>query len=191
MTAETISVGDLMDLIGEHSLLMLCIILMVPFLFPVSIPGVSTVFSTVVIFTGSGIMMNRRRIWLPQRVMTKAIGTRKLVAALERGSRFMARLDRMTRPRLLRFTDGVVSRRINGVGLLYGGILLIFPLGGVPLSNTLPALGVLLIAAGMTQSDGLFVISGYVMMLISTAYFVVLAFLVLRAGQSLSHYSPF
>ncbi|HEU4522153.1 MAG TPA: exopolysaccharide biosynthesis protein [Thermoanaerobaculia bacterium] len=188
MSSETISVRELMDLIGEHGLLMLCILLMVPFLFPVSIPGVSTLFSTVVIFTGFGIMMNRRRVWLPERVMTRPIGTRKLVAALHRGSRLMARLDRMTRYRLPRFTDGGFITRLNGVALLYGGVLLIFPLGGVPFSNTLPAIGVLLVAAGITQRDGLFVVSGYVMLLLSTAYFAVLAWLVFRAGKGLTDY---
>jgi hypothetical protein len=185
--SERVTLGDLLDTIGEDSLLISCMILMVPFLFPVSVPGVSTVFSLVVMFTGAGIMMNRRTPWMPKKLMQRSIGTRKLIPALERGSRLFARLDRMCRPRLRPLTRGVATR-INGAVLLAGGILLIFPLGGVPLSNTLPALSVLFIAAGITQDDGLFVLIGYAWLFVSIAYFTVLAIVVLRAGKGITEY---
>ena len=191
MTAEKVSIRDLLVAVGEDGMLMFCIILMVPFLFPVSVPGVSTVFSTVVMYTGIGIMLQRRGPWLPRRIMDRSIGTKKLIPALHRGSRLFARLDRMCRSRMPSMTGGVGITRVNGFMLLLGGVLLIFPLGGVPLSNTLPALGVLFIAAGMTQSDGLFVLIGYAWLVISILYFIVLAILVLRAGKGITEYFTF
>lgn len=191
MTADKVSLRELLHAVGEDGLLMFCIILMVPFLFPVSVPGVSTVFSTVVMYTGTGVMLNRRGPWLPRKIMDRRIGTQKLIPALEKGSRLFARLDRMTRPRMMGFTRSGAITRFNGVMLLLGGILLIFPLGGVPLSNTLPALGVLFIAAGMTQTDGLFVLIGYAWLVISIVYFVILALLVLRAGKGITEYFTF
>ena len=41
---ETITLRQLLELVGEHGLLFLCALLTIPFLIPVSIPGVSTVF---------------------------------------------------------------------------------------------------------------------------------------------------
>lgn len=191
MTGDKVSLRELLHAVGEDGLLMFCIILMVPFLFPVSVPGVSTIFSTVVMYTGTGVMLNRRGPWLPRKIMDRQVGTRKLIPALEKGSRLFARLDRMSRPRMLSLTRGIAITRLNGVMLLLGGILLIFPLGGVPLSNTLPALGVLFIAAGMTQTDGLFVLIGYAWIVVSIIYFVVLALLVLRAGKGITEYFTF
>ena len=187
INSERVSLRTLLDTIGEDSLLISCMILMVPFLFPVSVPGVSTVFSLVVMFTGMGIMLNRRGPWLPKRLMDKTIGTKKLVPALERGSRLFAKLDRMTRSRMTGLTHGF-STRLNGFMMFVAGVLLVFPLGGVPLSNTLPALAVLFIAAGISQSDGLFVLIGYAWVVISIAYFVVLAILVIRAGKGITEY---
>ena len=187
INSERVSIGTLLDTIGEDSLLMSCMILMVPFLFPVSVPGVSTVFSLVVMFTGIGIMLNRRGPWLPKKLMDRTIGTKKLIPALEKGSRFFARLDRMTRARMRPLTHGAATR-INGLVLFLSGVLLIFPLGGVPLSNTLPALAVLFVAAGITQSDGLFVLIGYAWLLISIAYFIILAIIVIRAGKGITDY---
>ncbi|HRF94609.1 MAG TPA: exopolysaccharide biosynthesis protein, partial [Aggregatilineales bacterium] len=64
LTGEKITLRDLIGNIGEQGLLLICIFLMIPFVFPVSIPGVSTVFSGVVILTGIGVMLNRVP-WLP------------------------------------------------------------------------------------------------------------------------------
>ena len=187
INSERVSLGTLLDTIGEDSLLISCMILMVPFLFPVSVPGVSTVFSLVVMFTGIGIMLNRRGPWLPKKLMDKTIGTRKLVPALERGSRLFAKLDRMTRSRMVGLTQGI-STRFNGFMMFLAGVLLVFPLGGVPLSNTLPALAVLFIAAGISQSDGLFVLIGYAWVIVSIAYFVILGIIVIRAGKGITEY---
>src|SRR5690606_33103784 len=41
---ETVTLRALIALIGEHGLLFICALLTIPFLIPVSIPGVSTVF---------------------------------------------------------------------------------------------------------------------------------------------------
>lgn len=188
LTAEKVSLGHLLDAIGEDGLLMVCIILMVPFLFPVSVPGVSTVFSVVVMYTVLGIMLNRRKTRLPQRIVDRTFGTKKLVPSLLRASRLFARLDRMCRPRMPSVTGPGAVMRINGFMILLGGVLLIFPLGGVPLSNTLPALGVLFVAAGMTRADGLFVLIGYGWVILSIVYFVVLALLVIQAGKGLTEY---
>ena len=167
MTAERVSLREVLHAVGDHGMLMFCIILMVPFLFPVSVPGVSTVFSAVVIYTGLGIMLDRRGPWLPARLMDRTVATRKLVPALQRGSRLFARLDRMSRPRMPSMTGSAAIRRANGLVLLLAGILLIFPLGGVPFSNTLPALAVLFVAAGMAQRDGIFVVTGYCWLIVS------------------------
>ena len=188
LTEEKVSLGHLLEAIGEDGLLMVCIILMVPFLFPVSVPGVSTVFSVVVMYTGVGIMLNRRKTRLPRKIVERTFGTKKLVPALLRASKLFARLDRMCRPRMPRFTHSLPVTRLNGFMILLGGVLLIFPLGGVPLSNTLPALGVLFVAAGMTRSDGLFVLMGYGWVILSIVYFVVLTLLVVRAGKGLTEY---
>ena len=188
LTEEKVSLGRLLEAIGEDGLLMVCIILMVPFLFPVSVPGVSTVFSAVVIYTGLGIMLNRRKTRLPKRIVERTFGTKKLIPALLRASKLFATLDRMCRPRMPALTRTIVSMRVNGFMILLGGVLLIFPLGGVPFSNTLPALGVLFIAAGMTRADGLFVLVGYGWTILSIVYFVVLTLLVVRAGKGLTEY---
>ena len=44
------------------------------------------------------------------------------------------------------------------IALLLAGLLLMAPLGLVPFSNTLPALGVLFLSLGILERDGLFIV---------------------------------
>ena len=70
----------------------------------------------------------------------------------------------------------------SGVGL---GGLLIFPLGLIPFSNTLPAWGILLLAAGLLQRDGLLILLGYLFLLGTIIYFGALAWAALATGQGI------
>ena len=81
--------------------------------------------------------------------------------------------------------------RLNGLAIVFSGVLLMLPLGLIPFSNTLPALAILSMAIGLSQRDGLFVLGGYVMMVLTVIYFGVLAALAVAAGQTLGGYLPF
>ena len=179
---STITLRQLFALIGEQGLLFLCALLTIPFLIPVSIPGVSTVFGVAIILIAIGITLNRIP-WLPRQLMDRPLQTEKLVPTLAKGAAMVARIDRVIRPRLLKLTHGAVMNRLNGLALVFGGVLLIFPLGLIPFSNTLPAFAILFLAVGVLQRDGLFVVLGYVMQVATVVYFGGLAAGALLAGQ--------
>jgi hypothetical protein len=79
-----------------------------------------------------------------------------------------------------------VVNRINGLVLMGAGLLLMAPLGLIPFSNTLPGIAILLLAAGISQRDGLVVLAGHVMVVLTIVYFAGLALLAYGAGQSFS-----
>ena len=181
----TITLRRLLVLVGEHGMLFLCALLTIPFLIPVSIPGVSTVFGAAIILISLGITMNRLP-WLPDRLMDRELDAAKLSGILRRGADVVAKVEAYIRPRMGAITDGAVASRINGLALIFAGVLLMAPLGLIPFSNTLPAFAILLLAVGMSQRDGLVVLAGYAMILASLVYFGVLAYLAFIAGQGLA-----
>ncbi|WP_337183967.1 exopolysaccharide biosynthesis protein [Shinella sp.] len=180
---EHVTLRDLLTMMGESGLLLLCAFLSLPFLFPVSIPGVSTVFGAGIVLISAAITLNRLP-WLPEKVADRRLENRKLRPVLERGVTFLRRIDRFFQPRLAAFTTGAVMNRINGLVLMGAGLLLMAPLGLIPFSNTLPGIAILLLAAGISQRDGLVVLAGYVMVVLTIVYFVALAFLAYSAGRS-------
>jgi hypothetical protein len=181
---DTITLRDLLALIGEQGLLLFCIVLTLPFLLPVSIPGVSTVFGLVIILLGISLVLNRIP-WLPARLMDRPISNQHLIPTLEKGVQLFQRMERWMRPRLTKVTTGAFANRLNGLALTAGGVLLLFPLSFVPFSNTLPAVAILLLALGMLQRDGYFIIGGYIALVATVIYFAGLALLVIMGGQSL------
>jgi hypothetical protein len=183
---EQITLRDLLGLIGEQGLLLFCIVLTLPFMLPVSIPGVSTVFGLIIILIGISLVLNRLP-WLPARLMDRSISNEHLIPTLEKGVQLFQRVERWMKPRLIKVTTGAFANRLNGLALTAAGVLLLFPLSFVPFSNTLPAVAILLFALGMLQRDGYFIIGGYVALLATIIYFVGLALLVVLGGQSLFH----
>ncbi|WP_411035666.1 exopolysaccharide biosynthesis protein [Shinella sp. BYT-45] len=180
---EHVTLRDLLAMMGESGLLLLCAFLSLPFLFPVSIPGVSTVFGAGIVLISAAITLNRLP-WLPEKVADRRLESGKLRPVLERGVTFLRKIDRFFKPRLASLTTGAVMNRINGLVLMGAGLLLMAPLGLIPFSNTLPGVAILLLAAGISQRDGLVVLAGYVMVVLTVVYFAALAFLAYSAGQS-------
>ncbi|HSX75219.1 MAG TPA: exopolysaccharide biosynthesis protein [Shinella sp.] len=176
---EHITLRDLLAMMGESGLLLLCAFLSLPFLFPVSIPGVSTVFGAGIVLISAAITFNRLP-WLPGKVADRRLDSGKLRPVLERGVTFLRKFDRFFKPRLTGLTTGAVMNRVNGLVLMGAGVLLMAPLGLIPFSNTLPGVAILLLAAGVSQRDGLVVLT--------IVYFAALAFLAYSAGQSFNFF---
>jgi hypothetical protein len=65
------------------------------------------------------------------------------------------------------------------------GLLLALPLP-IPLTNTFPALTIILVAVGALERDGLFFLAGCVMFAVTVAYFSLLAFGGAHALESLT-----
>jgi len=181
---QSITLRELMDAVGEQGLLLLCAIASLPFLIPVSIPGISTVFGAAIILVGIAVCLNRLP-WLPRRILDRKLDTAKLVPALERGIGIVGKFDRYVKPRMTQITGSAIANRINALAITIGGILLMFPLGLIPFSNTLPAVAILLIAVGMIQRDGLIILGGYAFLVGTKIYFAALAYAAFSAGQGL------
>jgi hypothetical protein len=181
---ETVSLRELLDRMGEHGLLMICAVLCLPFLLPVSVPGLSTVFGAAIVLMGLAVTLNRLP-WLPARVLDRRIDSDRLLPALERGASLAARLDGYVKPRMPGMVAGPAMARLNGLAIVAGGVLLLWPLGLVPFSNTLPGVAVLLVALGMTQRDGAMVLAGYGFLLATIVYFTAIVLAAVAAGGAL------
>lgn len=181
---DTVTLRELLELVGEQGLLLFCSMLTLPFLFPVSIPGVSTVFGLVIILIGIGVTLNRIP-WLPQQLMRRTFEREKLVAVLERGAKNIERLERWVKPRFALMTTGTVINQVNGVALTLCGILLLFPLSFIPFSNTLPAVGILFLTFGTLERDGYLIIAGYISLFLTLIYFIGLLLVAIWGGQAI------
>ena len=180
---DTVTLRTLLERSGREGMLLVCALATLPFLIPVSIPGVSTVFGAAIVLLAGALFLDRLP-WLPRRILDRSMDARKLVPVLRKGVGIVGRIDRWVKARWPGLTAGALLR-VNCAAMVFGGLLLMAPLGPIPFSNTAPAVGILLLAVGLLQRDGLFVLLGYLGLVVSVAYFSVLGYLAWTGGTYL------
>lgn len=181
---DHVSLRNLLSLVGEQGMLLFCILLTIPFLLPISIPGTSTPFGLLIVFIGIGVVLNKGP-WLPATLMERHFSSKQIKLVLMKGAALLTRIDHLSRPRLFLLTSNSANR-CNGLLIILVAILLMLPLGAIPFTNTLPAWVILLICIGMLQRDGMFIIWGYLLAIATLAWFCFLGMGLFVTGQNVS-----
>lgn len=153
---------------------LLLLLIGLPFLTPIPLPGFSTPFGFVVLLIGARLALGRRP-WLPKKILQRELPARFIARLLGAASRIVCWLEVLLRPRLDFLHEQWIYRRIAGTLIMLSGLLLLLPLP-IPLSNSFPALTVVLLAAGAMERDGLFFLAGCAMFVLTLAFFGLLAF---------------
>jgi hypothetical protein len=166
-----VSLGSLLDVFGDEGLLLLTALMVLVFLVPVSIPGVSTVFGAAILMVGIS-RLTGRPLWLPARLRQRELPGSRVRAALARGLVWVGRLERISRPhRLRRMTEQRGWLIVGNLAFITAALLLMAPLSFLPFSNTLPGIALLLYSIGFIQRDGVAVLAGHLAQLASLVYF--------------------
>lgn len=174
LPAEGVTLVEIRDLIGREGMMLLTAFLTIIFLVPVSIPGVSTVFGGGILLLSLSRLVNRP-LWLPDKLKHRVVSSEKLKSGMSRGMKWFRRLEHISKPRRMKgLTGGGFIGVINDLGLILGAILLMFPFGLIPFSNTLPAIALLFFAIGLLQRDGVCILLGHLMNIATMVYFAVL-----------------
>ena len=171
---QDLTLHDIVEAVGPDSLMLLTIFLSLIFLVPVSIPGVSTAFGLAIVLIGLTRTFQRKP-WLPQRIARRQLAAAPLRAGLQRATVWLHRIDRLSRPhRWPWLSSHGPATLCNNLALVFAGLLLMMPFGLIPFSNTLPALAVIFLSAGMMQRDGLALLLGYAAVVLTLLYFALL-----------------
>lgn len=152
---------------------LLLVLIALPFISPIPLPGLSTPFGLVVVIIGARLAWGKRP-WLPDRLLRRELPPRLVRRLLAAGQVVVGWLEMLSRPRLDFLHEQKAYRRIAGGLITLSGLLLLAPLP-VPFTNMLPALTVILLSAGAVERDGLFFVGGAIMFLVTLAYFTLLA----------------
>jgi hypothetical protein len=171
---DGVNFREFLDLIGEQGGLISCLILVAPFLLPVSIPGSSLPFGLAIILINIAILTKTHPL-IPKMVMEYKISQSTMVSLLNGMNRILKGLEKFVKPRLNIVTRPYMDQ-INNVFMIFCAFLLMLPLP-VPLTDFLPAYSILFLTLGSVENDGYMVIAGYLMALITAIYFLLIALL--------------
>jgi hypothetical protein len=156
--------GELDQLLGDRSFGFLLLLFALPNSIPlVGIPGVSTVTGIVLIVIAIQMIGGLRRLYLPERMQRRSFSGTGFKKLIQRAAPWLAKLERGLKPRWLWLTSSRAERWLGGVCLLLA-LLLILP---IPFGNFFPGFAVVLLALGLIEKDGAFIVAGLAMTVVS------------------------
>jgi hypothetical protein len=178
------TLGGLVDAFGEKSFAILFVLLLgVPAL-PIPTGGATHVFEVIAALVALQLIIGRRTVWLPKRWVGLRLGGDRQQRFLSSLVRFIRRLERFSRPRLVFVFHHRLSDVVFGL-LVIGGAAAAFlapPFSGL---DTLPALGVVLVALGVLLEDSLIAAAGAILGIVGVALEVVLGAAAVHGIESL------
>jgi len=181
---RSVTLREVIGKLGDRATALLVVILALPFCAPVSIPGLSIPFGAVILLLSAGYATGRP-LWLPAKLLAVELPPRFFRGLLEATSRLLGWIERRMRPRWLWFTSSRGWLRLHALAVCAGAVLLLLPLGGIPFTNTLPALVVVVGTLGMLERDGAAVAAAYGLLVATLAYFALFAGVAFEVTQRL------
>jgi hypothetical protein len=163
---RAMTIGELESILQGRGFALFILLLSAPFIVPT--PGLSVPFGITLSLLGLRIATGQKPS-LPRFILHRQLSYKTLDRIVAPLARFVERFEQHIRPRMHFLQTHPWAVNLIGVGIVSGGFILSLPLP-IPFSNGLPALSIMLLAAGMMERDGLLVLWGYIMGLLSWIY---------------------
>lgn len=173
---------------GGRGLFLVVILLSLPFITPIPLPGVSTVLGLVI-----GVLAVRLALGMPPR-LPQMLGERSLEGRFIRkvisaSVKMLGVIEKLARPRRSTWLAWPAVRFANATLVALMAFLLMLPFPPFPpFTNSMPAYSIILLAASMMEEDGVLIWAGYGVS-VGTAVYIMLILSVLEAAfQRLYNY---
>jgi hypothetical protein len=157
--------------LGKRSFGMLLFVCVLPAFIP--IPGVGGAISgPLVILVGVQLMVGLRTPWLPRFIARRGPHRHLMVRFRDHLAPWLARLERVVRPRNAAVLDHRAATAVSGLLLALLGLLLSLP---IPLTNYLFGVLLLLFALALLERDGRLMLVAWAAGAVAVAVFGVLS----------------
>jgi hypothetical protein len=172
---RSVSFRELYQVAEGGAFSFILILLNLPYIIPIPIPGLSVITGIVTAIIGVRMAL-RKKPWLPERVLNAKLPARFFPTLLKGAVKVLRACEHLLRPRLRFVHEGFIFHHLNGTIITLCGLLLVLPFPFfIPLTNFFPAVPILLIAAGTMERDGVFVLAGYAVFAVTICYFTFLS----------------
>lgn len=177
---DGLTLEEIRDRLDERAFGLLILILAIPCLVP-ALYGVPQIVGLPILLLAGQMLVGRKEPWLPGVVLRRRVSKAWLDRMADFATKRMGWVERLARPRLSLFAHGWAERAAAAFMILATLTIIL------PMTNTVPSVGLALLCVGLIQRDGLFVIAGA---FVATGWFLALAAvavgLALGAGWAVS-----
>ena len=172
---------EVIALLQGRAYLLLMLLLSLPFLLPIPLPGLSFLLGTVIAVIALRLTLGQKP-WLPNRLLDRELPPKFFPTLLSGASRVLRLLEVMLKPRQLWLTDSQLLVQLHAFIIFVAAFVLLLPLP--PGTNFPPALCIILMAGGLLERDGRFILAGYFAFALNVVFFALFAIY----GQRLIHW---
>ena len=163
-------IREMVEILHGRGLQFVVILLCLPFLTPVTLPGISMPFGLAIALCGLRIAFGHKP-WLPAFILNRRISYSVLKRMVLIGCKIYERVEKVIRPRLGFFLSGPGMGMVIGLAIALSGIFLSLPIPPpFPLTNTIPGFAIIFLSLGLMERDGGLILCGYGLTLVAAIY---------------------
>ena len=170
---NSVSIEEILKILSEKGTFLILVFLSLPFCQPLMIPGLSMPFGLAIFLIGFRISFDKN-LWLPKFINQKTIEPASLQKITSSLTWTLKKIKYFSKPRLLFLSQNKSTHKLHHLSIALLGFLLAIPLP-IPFSNLTTAWALFLISFGVLEDDGIFILIGYLFLLITLVFFLVIA----------------
>ncbi|MBI2743376.1 MAG: exopolysaccharide biosynthesis protein [Chlamydiales bacterium] len=170
---KDLTLKELVGLLHTRTQALITLVLSLPFVLFVPIPGLSILFGIFICFNGIRIAKGTS-LWFPRFLLKRKMSGATLAKGFRTAARVMKRAEKLIKPRGKFLVRHPHLQILHGVMLAVCGFFLALPLP--PGTNFLPGLTTALVSIGIMEEDGLFIVLSYIFFVLTLAFFTILPF---------------
>jgi len=156
MPDDRVRLSDILHALEDRGMACMLFLFALPAALPMPGLGINIIIAMPLVLLTVQQMIGKHTIWMPKKIKNASISKSRFDTMIEKSMPFVHKLEILTRPRI-KFISTGVFRNIIG---LFGLIMALSICVPLPLTNTVPAFGIALMAVGVVMRDGLAVIAG-------------------------------
>lgn len=153
---DRVSIADVVDALAHRSLAGLLFFFALPNTLPMP-PGTSAVLGLPLVILSAQLMLGLQAR-LPKLIANKSMARQSFAKVVERILPWISAAERLVRPRMSWVASGVHKHWIGALCLLLS-IVLLLP---IPFGNMLPAAAISMLALGLLERNGIWVLTGLI-----------------------------
>ncbi len=179
--SKPVTLNEILEIAGERTFGFLFVLLALPSALPIPAPGYSTPFGIVMFLLAVQLILGRDQPWLPEKFRKRGFERQKIQGLIEKGIPWLKKIEMVARPRLTPVCTSRAGQMAIGIAIALMSISMMIP---IPLTNTLPAIGIFVTGFGLLDDDGAISLAGLTICAISAVTTTTILVLVFRLGMT-------
>lgn len=176
---KDVTLNEILEIAGERTFGFLFVLLSLPSALPLPAPGYSVPFGVVMLLLAVQLIAGSEQPWLPEKFRKRGFDRAQVQGVLRKGLPWLKRIETIARPRLTPVCTSRLGRTIIGCAIALMSISMMIP---VPLTNTLPAMGIFITGFGLLDDDGAISLAGLTVCVMGAALSTTVLYWLVRFG---------